>query len=216
MKIAVIGADGKFGSSIVKKAEAQKIGSVSIVNSFTAVSGNGKLIIKNVNELCANDIDDCHYVIDPVSFMEISRFSSDDLPVWHLLEILKDTSIRLLLLSPGSILYTDKNKNRYVCNEDSDLYLDELERRSSVLCLNAYKRLKLCTNVKWSVLCHPLFLDPISYGSGKFTFSDEVLPVGLNGESSISENDFTSSVIELLKIIPKEHRCTSVSEQREL
>ncbi|MGN0894552.1 MAG: hypothetical protein ACI4ND_06095, partial [Succinivibrio sp.] len=112
--------------------------------------------------------------------------------------------------------YTDKNKNRYVCNEDSDLYLDELERRSSVLCLNAYKRLKLCTNVKWSVLCHPLFLDPISYGSGKFTFSDEVLPVGLNGESSISENDFTSSVIELLKIIPKEHRCTSVSEQREL
>ncbi|MGN1280461.1 MAG: hypothetical protein ACI4UM_00960 [Succinivibrio sp.] len=215
MKIAVINADGKFGSSIVKKAEEQKIGSVSIVDSFTAVSGNGRLVIKKVNELTLNDIADCHYIIDPVSFIEISRFSSDDLPVWHLLEILKDTSVRLLTLAPSSILFTDRNRTRYVGNEDSDLYLDEKERRASRLCLNAYRRLSLCTNVRWSVLCHPLFLDPLSYGSGKFAFFDEVLPVGLKGESTISENDFTSSVIELLKMIPKEHSCTSVRELRE-
>lgn len=209
MKIAVLGANNSIGSKIVLKAEEQGIASVCVVDSFSIVPGNGKVLIKPCLELTKDDVKDCHYVIDTISFLSISKFSSDDLPLWHLLEILKDSEVKLLELGSCTFLYSDSTRQRYVGSGDNEI-LDDSELKHERLCINAYKRLSLCRNVKWSVLCPPLLLDKEGYASGKFEFHDDVLPVGLEGDSFISEADFSSSVIELLKRIPKFHTCTSV------
>ena len=46
MKIAVLGANNSIGSKIVLKAEEQGIASVCVVDSFSIVPGNGKVLIK--------------------------------------------------------------------------------------------------------------------------------------------------------------------------
>lgn len=209
MKIAVLGANSSIGRKIVLNAEEEGISSVCVVDSFSNVPGNGRVFIKPCLDLAFDDIKDCHYVIDTLSFPNISKYSSDDLPLWHLLEILKDTEVRLLELGSCSFLYSDKNRQKFVGAGDSDI-LDDSELKNEKLCINAYKRLTLCKNVKWSVLCPPLLLDKEGYATGKFEFYDDVLPVGLEGDSSISGSDFSASVIELLKRIPKLHSCTSV------
>ena len=81
MRIAVIGANSSCGKKIVLKAESQGIKVTSIVNSFSDVVGNGKLIVKDYDEVVFDDVKDCHYVVDALSFLEITRFSSDVLPV---------------------------------------------------------------------------------------------------------------------------------------
>ena len=64
MRIAVIGANSSCGKKIVLKAESQGIKVTSIVNSFSDVVGNGKLIVKDYDEVVFDDVKDCHYVVD--------------------------------------------------------------------------------------------------------------------------------------------------------
>ena len=209
MRIAVIGANSSCGNKIVLKAESQGIKVTSIVDSFSDVVGNGKLIVKNYDDISFDDIRDCHYVVDALSFLEITKFSSDLLPVWHLLEILKDSPVRLLELGSAAFLYTDKSKQKLVVESDSTI-LDDKQNKTDRLSVNAYKRLCSCSNVDWTVLCPPLLLDEFSYGSGEYEFSDNILPVGINGDSFIALNDFICACIELLKLNPKKHSCVSV------
>lgn len=209
MRIGVIGANTETGKKIVLKAEREGIKVTSIVSSFSDTVGNGKIVIKDFDDICYDDIGDCHYLVDAVSFFDIDKFSSDDLPMWHLLEILKDADNCLLELGSSSFLYTDSSKSSFVLSEDSTI-LDDKQNKIDRLCVNAYKRLSLCRNVKWSVLCPPLLLDMYTYGSGEYEFSGDVLPVGLNGDSFISLNDYVSACVELLKIKPNIHKCTSV------
>lgn len=213
MRIAVIGANTSCGNKIVLKAESQGIKVTSIVNSFSDVVGNGKLIVKDYDDITFEDVKDCHYIVDALSFLEITRFSSDVLPVWHLLEILKNSPVRLLELGSAAFLYTDKSRQKLVVESDS-VILDDKQNKTDRLCVNAYKRLSSCLNVDWSVLCPPLLLDEYSYGSGEYEFSDNILPVGLNGDSFISLNDYITACIELLKLNPKKHSCVSVRGTR--
>ncbi len=209
MKIAVVGANTELGGKLVLKAEKEGINVVNLVSSFDNVKGNGQIVIKDYEDITRDDIADCHYVVDVLSFFNISKFSSELLPLWHLLEILKDSDIRLLELGSSAFLYTDSTRSKLVVDTDSYI-LDETQNKIDRLCVNAYKRLSLCRNVSWSVLCPPLMLDEFAFGSGEYEFSNDVLPVGLNGDSYISENDFLSACVELLKRIPEKHRCISV------
>lgn len=213
MKIAVIGANSPIGRKVVLKAEENGISTVLCVRSFTDIIGNGPIVIKPYNELSLNDLKDCHYVIDTQSFFSIHKYSSDDLPMWHLLEILKDTNIRLLEFGSSAFLYSGDDRRKMVI-ENEDVILDDHQNKVDRLCVNAYRRLCECRNVKWSVLCPPLMLDMHAYGSGKIEFSNDVLPVGLTGDSYISVTDFVSASVELLKLGPKEHRCTSVRAKK--
>ena len=206
MKVVVIGADTTLGKKLVLQAEEHGISVVSCAQNYCSLVGSGKMIIKKYDEITFDEIKDCHYLIDAVSFLEIKKFSTDLLPMWHFLELLKNTKIKLLEIGSCAFLYTDKNKQKFVIDED-DYPLDDEHHLIDKLCVNAYKRLLMCKDVNWSVLCPPLLLDMHGYGSGKVEFCEEVLSVGLKGDSYISAVDLSKACIELLKLIPKEHMC---------
>lgn len=214
MRIAVLGANTTTGQKIVKEAEKAGIKVTSLVSTFNDVVGNGKLIVKSFDELVFSDIVDCNYIVDTVSFFNISKYSSELLPVWHLLELLKNSKIKLLELGSSAFLYTDRKKSKFVFDQDS-VIIDDNQSKIDRLCVNAFIRLSACTNVEWSCLCPPLLLDDIIYGCGKFEFSDNILPVGIQGDSFISLNDYVLACIELLKISPKKHECISVRTIRD-
>lgn len=94
-------------------------------------------------------------------------------------------------------------------NED-DYTLDDEQSVTDRLSISAFRRLSLCKDVKWSVLCPPLLLDKHGYGTGVLEFSDDVLSVGLGGDSYISLVDLAKAVVELLKLVPKDYHCVCV------
>ena len=201
--------DEIYGKRIVLKAEEYGISVVCCVENFGSLVGSGKLIIKPYDSITYKDLEDCHYVVDAKSFLEIRKFSTDLLPVWHLLEILKDSKIKLLEIGSCAFLYTDKTRNKFVGNED-DYTLDDEQSVTDRLSISAFRRLSLCKDVKWSVLCPPLLLDKHGYGTGVLEFSDDVLSVGLGGDSYISLVDLAKAVVELLKLVPKDYHCVCV------
>ena len=210
MRIAVIGANSEIGKKIVLEAEKQGIKVTCFVENFENIAGNGRIVIKSFEDILAQDLTDCHYVIDPLSFFCNERFSSDLLPVWHLLEIMKNTEIKLMLLGLTGFLYTDSSRTKRIYEEAALPLEDDRQAKKERVGLNAYKRLRECGNVKWSILCPPLLLDEFAYGSGNFEIGDSILPVGINGDSFISENDFVKALIDVLKRGPKMHDCMSV------
>lgn len=211
MQIAVIGADTKIGQMIVNSAEALKIRTVSVVSSYISLKGDGKLVVKDYQDLKLSDFDGCHVIVDAVSFLDITRYSTDLLPLWTELEILKNTDISLLCLGSSAFLYTDKSKKRFVFDE-SDVVINDEQQKVDRLCVNAYKRLSTCSNVKWGIFSPPLFLDDHSIGSGNYMLSDSVLPVNVNGTSRISVNDFVKATIDILKQGIKNHDVMSVCQ----
>lgn len=213
MRIAILGANSPIGRKVVLKAEEHGISTVLCVPSFTDIIGNGRIVIKNYSELSFNDLKDCHYVIDTESFFNISKYSSEDLPLWHLIETLKDTDTKVLAFGSSAFLYSGDDRRKMVIDTE-DVILDDIQNKIDRLCVNAYKRLCQCSNVKWSVLCPPLLLDMHAYGSGKIEFSNDVLPVGLNGDSYISISDFVTASVELLKLGPKPFKCVSVRAKK--
>ena len=212
MKIAVLGANTALGASIVRKAEEAGIVVVNLVDNALNLQGEGRVVIKDFQDLLLKDFADCHYVIDTESFIRIDKYSSDLLPLWHLLELMRASPIKLLALGSSAFLYTDKSRKHLVYENDC---LSQGVNHKSLLGVNAYQRLKSCINVQWSVLCPPLLIEQNVYSTGVLEFSDDILPMGLDGDSSISQGDFASATIELLKRGVKAHHCVSVRSLRQ-
>ncbi len=208
MKIAVIGSNTALGRRVVNKAEDKGISVIGAVRTAENLVGNGPLVLKDYNEITLDDLDGCHYIVDTVSFPHIDHYSTDLLPVWHLLELYKNHSARLLIVGSCAFLYTDKKRDKYVLDDARLCYDNEDQRLRQ--CVNAWNRLKTNTDVHWSVLCPPLILDRRGYGTGEYEFGDDIMPIGLDGISSISINDYATALIEMLLRGPKEHGCMSV------
>lgn len=196
MKIAVLGAARVPGLGLVEAAEARGIHVLSAVEDPSYLPGDGPIVIKPYAELELADIADCHVVVDAVSFPHITQYSSDLLPLWHLLEILRGKNVPLLAVGSAACLYTGEDRmegmleSSCLCNDAHDASF----RLSSEAC----KRLRAETQVPWTLLCPPLIFDPDGYKSGRIEFFADVLPMGVDGSSYISGPDLALAAVELL------------------
>lgn len=199
MKIAVVGANRSLGAKIVTDAEAQGIGVISVVQDPLNLQGSGPVVLKRYEDLTTADLAGCHYVVDAVSFPEIGAFSTDLLPLWKLVELLRGSSCKLLCAGSCSCLYTDEKRRTLVFTSQC-LWQDQHKDSERIrLKVNAYQRLKEVRGVQWALLCPPLILDAEGYAAGTWEFSGDVLPVGLDGSSYITLGDFARACVELLK-----------------
>ena len=131
MKIAVLGADTELGRRIVNAAEAAGIQVVSVVEHFTSSIGNGPLIIKEVRELSINDLSKCHAVIDTLSFPRIEAYGTENLPFWHVRNLIKNSPIKLIAVGSSAFLYTDKKRDTFVRDMDG-IHFDNNEKLDNV------------------------------------------------------------------------------------
>ncbi|WP_294566679.1 hypothetical protein [uncultured Succinatimonas sp.] len=208
MKIAVLGADTELGRRIVNAAEAAGIQVVSVVEHFTSSIGNGPLIIKEVRELSINDLSKCHAVIDTLSFPRIEAYGTENLPFWHVRNLIKNSPIKLIAVGSSAFLYTDKKRDTFVRDMDG-IHFDNNEKRHN-LAVEAFLKIKEIHDVEWTLLCPPLVLDLKAYGTGKFELGDDILPMSVSGSSYISLCDFCKALVELLKVGGYSCRCVGV------
>ena len=149
------------------------------MENFTSSIGSGPLIIKEACELNLNDFSKCHAVIDTLSFPRIESYGTENLPFWHVCNLIKNSSIKLIAVGSSAFLYTDKKRDTFVRDMDG-IHFDNNENKHN-LAVEAFLRIKKIEDVDWTLLCPPLVLDLKAYGTGRFELGNDILPMDIKG-----------------------------------
>ena len=197
MKVAVIGASTEWGSIIVKSLECRGISTVVCVDELTHLPGEGRVVIKPYADLVADDIRDVYAVVDALSFKALDTSGFESLPLWHVLKLIRGQNIKCLALGSVACLYEDDRRLSYIA-DDETLCFDE-HGASGKLCKKALLRLKQLQDIDWTLLCPPLICEDATHRSGHYEFSNDVLPIGMDGSSVISQYDFCDAAAEIIK-----------------
>lgn len=192
MKIAVLAANGKLGSLIVKEA-------VERGNDVTAITRDvNKTVAKNfikrdILDLTENDLKDFDVVITA-----FGAWTEDTLPlhkttVEHLANILTNKNTRFLVVGGAGSLYTDESLTTQLFTTPdfpADYYpiasnqakgLDVLRRRN---------------DVKWTYVSPAAEFEYEWERKGEYQLAGEVFTVNAKGESKISYADYAIAMVD--------------------
>lgn len=192
MKIAVLAANGKVGSLIVKEA-------VDRGNDVTAVAREEnktvakKFLKKDILDLTENDLKDFDVVITA-----FGAWTEDTLPLHkttleHLSDILANKNTRLLVVGGAGSLYTDDSLKTQLFttpNFPTDYY---------PIASNQAKGLDVLRNrkdVKWTYISPAGDFDFEAERKGDYLLAGEVFTVNSKGESKISYADYAIAMVD--------------------
>ena len=197
MKIAVVGANSPLGKSLVLDAEKEGIQVTSIVSSPQDLVGNGPIIIKECFELTPSELQKFYAVVDAISFAQITKKVFETLPVFSLAPLLKGLPCRYVAFGSCYLLFSDSKRTQRL-GESSSMFFIKGDLRASKV-LELYHKIQTFKDFKYTLLCPPLTVKEESYPTGKFEFGDDLLPLSLDGSSSITLGDLSLAMVELLK-----------------
>lgn len=192
MKIAVLAANGKLGSLIVKEA-------VERGNDVTAITRDvNKTVAKNfikrdILDLTENDLKDFDVVITA-----FGAWTEDTLPlhkttVEHLANILANKNTRFLVVGGAGSLYTDESLTTQLFTTPdfpADYYpiasnqakgLDVLRKRN---------------DVKWTYISPAAEFVYDAERKGEYQLAGEVFTVNAEGKSEISYADYAIAMVD--------------------
>lgn len=192
MKIAVLAANGKVGSLIVKEA-------VDRGNDVTAIAREeNKTVTKNflkkdILDLTENDLKDFDVVITA-----FGAWTEDTLPLHkttleHLSNILANKNIRLLVVGGAGSLYTDDNLTTQLW-QTSDFPADYLP-----VAINMAKGLEVLrkrNDVKWTYISPAADFEFDYERKGDYQLAGEIFTVNIKGESKISYADYAIAMVD--------------------
>ena len=192
MKIAVLAANGKVGSLIVKEA-------VERGNDVTAVAREEnktvakKFLKKDILDLTENDLKDFDVVITA-----FGAWTEDTLPLHkttleHLSDILANKNTRLLVVGGAGSLYTDESLKTQLFttpNFPTDYY---------PIASNQAKGLDVLRNrkdVKWTYISPAAEFEFDWERKGEYQLAGEVFTVNAEGKSEISYADYAIAMVD--------------------
>ena len=192
MKIAVLAANGKVGSLIVKEA-------VDRGNDVTAIARDEnktvakKFLKKDILDLTENDLKDFDVVITA-----FGAWTEDTLPLHkttleHLSNILANKNTRLLVVGGAGSLYTDDSLKTQLF-ETSDFPTDYMSVATNMA--KGLEVLRKRNDVKWTYISPAGDFDFEAERKGDYQLAGEVFTVNAKGESKISYADYAIAMVD--------------------
>ena len=192
MKIAVLAANGKVGSLIVKEA-------VERGNDVTAIAREEnktvakKFLKKDILDLTENDLKDYDVVITA-----FGAWTEDTLPLHkttleHLSDVLANKNTHLLVVGGAGSLYMDDTLTTqlYQNPDFPAVYLP--------VAINMAKGLEVLrkrNDVKWTYVSPAAEFEYDWERKGEYQLAGEVFTVNANGESKISYADYAIAMVD--------------------
>lgn len=192
MKIAVLAANGKVGSLIVKEA-------VERGNDVTAIAREEnktvakKFLKKDILDLTENDLKDYDVVITA-----FGAWTEDTLPLHkttleHLSDVLANKNTHLLVVGGAGSLYMDDTLTTqlYQTPDFPAVYLP--------VAINMAKGLEVLrkrNDVKWTYVSPAAEFEYDWERKGEYQLAGEVFTVNANGESKISYADYAIAMVD--------------------
>lgn len=211
MKMMVIGANGKQGRLLTKKAEERGHEVIALSPDGMGIPFRGKLLQKSLFELTEVDLEGVDAVLsafgggldaDPV----INRRAVD-----FLINLIGRRHITLLVLGGAGTLWSDRTKRHRVF--ETEAHPAALRGISEQLSLAA-EDLKNSGLWDWSFVCPSLHFDFEGAETGAWQVGcDEVPLCNKNGDSRISYRDFASAMVSEAEKREYRNRCITVCER---
>lgn len=203
MKVAVIGANGKEGSLIVKEAIARGLDVTSIVRD-SKKSPTDNYLVRDVYDLKSDDIKDFDVLVDALGFFGPSV--KEYVPAMkHLIEILNNSKTRLLVVGGAGSLYIDSShtKQRYEQDDFPEVVKPLSEEMGKSL--NELRH----SSINWTFISPADFFDAKGKRTGHYVLAGEELTFNEDGKSEISYADFAIAMVD--EIINAKHQKERIS-----
>ena len=192
MKIAVLAANGKLGSLIVKEA-------VERGNDVTAIARDvnktvaKKFIKRDILDLTENDLKDFDVVITA-----FGAWTEDTLPlhkttVEHLANILANKNTRFLVVGGAGSLYTDESLTTQLFTTP-DFPADYLPIATNMA--KGLEVLRKRNDVKWTYISPAAEFVYDAERKGEYQLAGEVFTVNAEGKSEISYADYAIAMVD--------------------
>lgn len=192
MKIAVVAANGKAGSLIVKEAVARGFEVTAIVRGENKTVAQ-QVLQKDVFDLTADDVIGFDAVVDAVGALTADTVHMVPDAAKHLATILKDSQTRLLVVGGAASLYVNPERTLTVA--------DVTEFPAEVLpVLNVHKEaleaLRQVDDVNWTYVSPAGDFQADGERTGRYILGGEELVLNSKGESVISYADYAIGMID--------------------
>lgn len=203
MKVAVIGANGKEGSMIVKEALDRGLDVTSIVRDRKK-SPTDKYLVREFNSLEAEDLQGIDVLVDALGFF--GPLVKEYVPAMeHFVDILTGTKTRLLVVGGAGSLYVDKaHKQQLYQQTDFPEAIKELSQEMG----NSLDVLRQ-SNLNWTFISPAAMFDFKGPRTGKYVLAGEELTFDKDGKSEISYADFAIAMVD--EIVKAQHQKERIS-----
>ncbi|TBL70506.1 NAD(P)-dependent oxidoreductase [Paenibacillus thalictri] len=193
MKIAVIGANGKAGSSILKEAADRGHEVTAIVRNASKLQSTGTAVIeKDVFSLTASDLAPFDVVINAFG----APLEQEQLHVkagHALIEALKGTPTRLIVVGGAGSLFVDEAETVRVV--DTPDFPKEYHATASNQAINL-EELRNSTSINWTFVSPSAFFDPQGPRTGTYRKGKNQLLINSKGQSYVSYADYAIAIVD--------------------
>ena len=211
MKIAVIGANGKAGSLIVKEALERGHEVTAVVRDSSKVNNTQvKILEKDLFDLTYDDLKENDAVIDAFAVWAEDQLYQHKTSLAHLSDILAEKPVRLLVVGGAGSLYVDpEHKLRLMDTPDFPDMFKPLASNMG----EAFDTLRTRKDVNWTYLSPSADFSAEGVRTGKYKAGGEELMTNSKGLSTISYADYAIAMLDEAEL-PKhlQERFTVVSE----
>lgn len=211
MKIAVIGANGKAGQSIVKEALSRGYDVTAIVRKNNALFDDKvHILIKDLFELEYEDLKEFGAIVDAFGVFAPNLLHLHQTSLKHLTDILSNKPNRLLVVGgAGSLYITDDHTLRL---SDSPDFPDAFKPLALAMA-KALAQLKNVNDVNWTYLSPAANFVADGVRTGHYLLGNENLLLNSKGESQISYADYAIAMVDEIESAKHiKQRFTVVSE----
>lgn len=193
MKIAIVGASGKAGSLILKEAVSRGHNVTAIVRNASKLQDKKTEVIeKDVFDLTAEDLTTFDVVIN--AFGAPLGEEQAHVDVGHaLIEALKGTKTRLLVVGGAGSLFVNENKTVRLI--DTPEFPDFVKPTANGQGRNL-QELQANTNLLWTFVSPSAVFDSEGKRIGSYQSGKDHLLVNSKGESYISYADFAIALVD--------------------
>ncbi|MCM3784849.1 NAD(P)-dependent oxidoreductase [Neobacillus mesonae] len=191
MNIGVIGASGKAGKLIAEEAVSRGHNVIAIVRNANKISGM-PVLEKDVFSLTAEDVQSFDVIVNAFG----TAPGQEHLHVEAgraLIELLKNTGIRLIVVGGAGSLFVDEAKTtRLIDTPDfPDAYKPTASNQGKNL-----EDLKASEGLDWTFISPAAFFDPEGTRTGTYQKGQDNLIVNSKGKSYISYADYAAALVD--------------------
>ena len=192
MKIAVISANGKAGSLIVKEAIERGHEVTAIVRGENKTLAK-KIISKDLFNLTKEDLQGFDAVVSAFATWSVETLEQHTSSLQYLSDLISETDTRLLVVVGAGSLFTDESLSTTI-SETPEFPKDYLPVANAMK--NGLNELKKRNDVKWTYISPAGDFDFESPKTGKYILSGEIFTVNDKGESFISYSDYAIAFVD--------------------
>ena len=192
MKIAVVCANGKAGSLIVKEAMNRGLDVTAIVRGENRSEAK-QAVVKDLFELTAADLKNYDAVVDAFGAWAPEALPQHSASLKHLCDILSGTDVRLLVVGGAGSLYVNSVHSAQVMDgADFPEMFKPLARAQG----KALEELRRRSDVKWTFAIPACDFQAEGERTGKYLLGGEEVTLNGRGESIISYADYAIAMVD--------------------